>query len=121
MRDMTVAMGVLVVVVLAFVWLYGGFTVSPGKADTSQGVAPSADVEGGFSRTDRMLEFTAVVPTGVPADWHPNSWSVVQPGDPDGRPVTARGGWLTPEGRFISLVQSTGDVAAVLTSEFGRS
>lgn len=115
------AMGILVVVVLAFVWLYGGFTVSPGRADTSQAVAPTADVEGNFGKVDRTLDFTAIVPTGVPAEWSPSAWSTTKPGNAEGKPPTARGGWLTPDGRFITLIQSSGDVPALLSSEFGRS
>lgn len=128
MRDMTLAMGILAVVVIAFAWLYGGMSVSPGRPDTTQATAPTADVEAGFARTDRPiagtdlrdgLGFTALVPTGVPAEWHPSAWSTTLPGNAENRPPTARGGWLTPDGRFISLAQSTGDVPAVLVSEFG--
>lgn len=115
------AMGILVVVVLAFVWLYSGFTVSPGRADTSQAVAPTADVTGNFDKVDRTLDFTAVVPVGVPADWDASSWSTTRPGNAEGKPATARGGWLTPDGRFITLIQSSGTTPALLSSEFGHS
>jgi len=116
---MTISMGVIVVAVLLFVGLYGGFSFSPAKP--TGGVAATADVRGGFDTAARTAGFAVVVPQGVPASWHGSSFSVTDaPGTPQA-PPTVRGGWLTPSGAFITLIQSSGDPAAVLATELGQT
>lgn len=114
-RDMALSMGAIVIVVLAFVAINGGFSFSVGKA--VGGTAPTADVMGGFSTADRLVDFPVVVPHGVPAGWHPNSFSTTPAPGTQQAPPTARGGWLTPAGNFITLVESSGAAPAVLAAE----
>ena len=112
-------MGVLallaVVVVAVF---YGGFKLSVGRA--GGGSAPTADVVGGFTQVGNSLGFAVAVPAGIPSDWHPNSFSVTEK-SAGGPPAAARGGWLTPDGNFVTLVQSAGAPADVQQAELGSS
>ncbi len=114
---MTISMGVIVVAVLLLVGFDGGFSFSPGKP--SGGTAQTADVVGGFATAGRVSGFTVLVPKGVPTGWHGSSFSITEPpGTPDA-PPTVRGGWLTPSGAYISLIESSGPLSAVLKAELG--
>ncbi len=119
MRDMVMAMGVLVVALLVVVGAYGGFSF--GVGDTSGTVVPTADVTGGFAHAEDSLGFPIAVPQGLPDTWQPNSFTVTNPEiqGGDGIPA-ARGGWLTASGRFITLVQSSATQADLVTQEVGR-
>jgi hypothetical protein len=116
-RDMVISMVVLGVAALIFGWLYGGASFSPGSA-TADGVAPTADVVGGFQRADRMVPFSPAVPHDLPADWRANSFTVTDPNTlaADQLP-TAQGGWLTTDGTFVTLVQAKGSLSQVLTAQ----
>lgn len=116
-RDMGISMGVIVAIALVFSLLNGGFSFSPGKA--SGGDSQTADVQGGFANAGRTTEFPVVVPKGVPASWHASSFSMTPAPGTTAAPPTARGGWLTETGSYITLIQSSGAVAAVLTAEIG--
>lgn len=114
---MALSMGLIAVVVLIFVGMYGGFSFSPGRA-TSNAPPPSADAVKEFSDAHRLLPFTPAVPKGIPTDWHANSAAITNPDNTDAdTPLTVRGGWLTPTG-FVALVASNAQPAALLRSEF---
>lgn len=118
-RDMGISMGVIVALALVFSLLNGGFSFSPGKA--SGGNSQTADVQGGFATAGRVTGFTVVAPKGVPASWHGSSFSLTPaPGTADA-PPTARGGWLTETGSYITLIESSGAAPAVLTAEIGAA
>ena len=125
LRDMALSLGLVAVVALILVGMYGGISFSPGQPTAGQ--TPTADVTGGFQRAEPLVGFAVVVPAGLPADWHPNSFSGTDPstgtgpGATDGGPPAVRGGWLTPEGRFITLIESTGTVPEVLEAELGST
>jgi hypothetical protein len=113
---------VVVLVVVAFMALYGSrIDFSPGAQPVS-GDTPTADVVGGFTHARGSLPFPVVVPRGVPDDWHPNSMSVSDPMlDGPGTVPTVRGGWITPDGAFITLIESSGGVDQLLAAEVGGS
>ncbi len=112
-------MVVIVLGVLVLVAFQGGFSFSPGTP--SGGTAPSADVQGGFATAGRLTGFTVVQPRGLPATWHGSSFSVTSaPGTADA-PPTVRGGWQTPSGSYITLIESSGELAAVLGTELGQT
>ncbi|MDQ6658925.1 MAG: DUF4245 domain-containing protein [Actinomycetota bacterium] len=116
-RDMALSMGLIAVVVLIFVGMYGGFSFSPGRP-TSTAPPPSADAVREFADAHRLLPFTPAVPKGIPTDWHANSAAITNPATADPNTVlTVRGGWLTPTG-FVTLVASDARPAALLRSEF---
>lgn len=117
-RDMVLSMGVIAVVVLLFVAINGGFSFSPGHPDDS-GPAPTANATKEFADATRVVPFRPAVPKNLPSTWHPNSAAISDPKTVEpGTPLTVRGGWLTPEGTFISLVASNAEPAALLRSEF---
>lgn len=120
MRDMALSMGLLAVVVLLFVWLNGGLSVSGGRpADTEP--APTADAVKEFADAPRVLPFTPAVPKNIPAGWHPNSAATTDPGTaPAGTPLTVRGGWLV-DGRFVGLVATNAAPADLLSAEFAAA
>lgn len=121
MRDMALSMGVIVVVVLLFVGLYGGFTFSPGRP-TDSGPAPTADAVKAFADAPRRLPFTPAVPTRIPTEWHANSAAISNPDTvAAGAPLTVRGGWLVPGGHFIALVASNSPPSELLPAEFGAA
>jgi hypothetical protein len=121
MRDMVLSMGVIVVVVLLFVGLYGGFSFSPGRP-TDSGPVPTADAITAFADAPRRLPFTPAVPTRIPGDWHANSAAITNPDTvAAGTPLTVRGGWLVTGGRFIALVASNSPPDELLRSEFGAA
>jgi hypothetical protein len=115
---MAISLGLLAVVTLVLVGMYGGISFSPGGA--TDGQAPTADVTGGLERAAPLVGFPVVIPADVPAGWNPNSFSFTeQPGSPT-QPPTVRAGWLTDKGRFITVVLSTGQTADVLATELGQ-
>jgi hypothetical protein len=73
----------------------------------------------GFADAPRVVKFPVVVPTGVPSEWQPNSFS--QTASASSVPAAVRGGWLLPDGSFITLIESQGTVQQVLDAEIGSS
>lgn len=120
MRDMAISMGLIVVAVVAVAWLYNGMSVSPGHA-TDQGPAPSTDVSVELARVNRVVGFTPLQPAVLPADWRPQSFTYALAADAPAKAATVRAGWLTPDGRFISLIQAQTTPEALLSGEYGTS
>lgn len=114
MRDMAVAIGVLVVSLVAVVGAMG--LLSFGN-DTDSGEAPTADVIGGFDRAAAALKLPLAVPHDLPASWHGNSFSQVEPFTSGGTRTVVRGGWLTDTGAFITLIQSPETPADLVGNE----
>lgn len=120
-KDMVWAMAVVLVVV-AFIALYGSKIVFAPGAQPVTGDVPTADVVGGFTQARSELDFPVTVPRGLPASWHPNSFTVADPSvDGAGTLATVRGGWVTQDGTFITLIESAGDPGQVLTAEIGSA
>ena len=119
LRDMALSLGLLAVVSLVLYGMYGQVSFSPGGA--TEGQAPTADVTGGLERAAPLVGFPVVVPGPLPDGWNANSFSFTEePGSP-AQPPTVRAGWLTPQGRFITVVQSDGATAEVLVAELGEA
>ena len=113
-------MSLLAVVALVLLGMYGWVTVSPGGP--SEGQTPTADVSGGLLRAAPLVGFPVIIPAALPATWTPSSFSYTEAsGATSAQPAAVRGGWLTEEGRFLTLVQSDGAVTDVLTAELGAA
>jgi hypothetical protein len=110
-------MSLLAVVALVLVGMYGGVSFSPGRP--TDGQTPTADITGGLHRAEPLVGFDAVIPADLPADWMPSSFSFTEQPGSAAAPPAVRGGWLTEEGRFITLIQSSGAVADVQLAELG--
>ena len=116
---MALSMGLIAVVTFVLVGMYGGVSFSPGGP--SDGQVVTADVAGGLEKAPPLVGFPVVIPSDLPADWTPNSFSFTEkPGSP-AQPPAARAGWLTDAGRFITLIQSSGTATDVLIAEIGAA
>lgn len=115
---------VVVLAVVALIAWYGSrVSFAPG-AQPETGEIPTADVTRGFVNARATMDFAITVPQGIPQSWHPNSFSV---SDPDGHSEgltkvgnlpAVRGGWVTPDGAFVQLVEADGTPAQLLDNEF---
>lgn len=112
-------MVVIVIGVLVLVAFQGGFSFSPGKP--TGGTAPKADVMGDFKTANRLTDFAVVQPEGLPATWHGSSFSITSAPGTAAAPPTVRGGWQTPTGSYITLIESSGELPAVLGVELGQT
>jgi hypothetical protein len=118
LRDMALSMGVLAVVALVLLGMYGWVSFSP--AGPTDGQVLATDVDGGLQRAAPLVDFPIVIPAELPAGWTPSSFSFTEAATATAaQPAAVRGGWLTQEGRFITFVQSDGATAQVLTAELG--
>ncbi len=110
----------VVLVVVAFIALYGSRVIFAPGAQPVTGDVPTADVVGGFTHAQQSMSFPVTVPTGIPKSWHPNSFTVSTP-TVDGSVTlpTVRGGWVTPAGAFVTLIESSGDEGQLLQAEIG--
>jgi hypothetical protein len=118
-KDMVMTMAVVLVVV-AFIALYGSRVIFAPGAQPVSGDVPTADVIGGYRHAQESMDFTVTVPTGIPSSWHPNSFTTSSPTtDGAGTLPTVRGGWVTPDGAYVTLIESSGDEGQVLQNEIG--
>lgn len=115
----------VVLVVVGLIALYQrNVSFAPG-AGVTQGEAPTADVIDGFGHAAATMDFPITVPRDIPEDWHPNSFSVSDPAVDNlgvtkvGSIPAVRGGWITPGGAFITLVEADGTADQVVTGELG--
>jgi hypothetical protein len=119
-RDMALSMGLIAVVALVLYGMYGMISFSPGGA--ADGQTPTADVTGGFTRAQPLVGFPVVIPVDLPATWTPNSFSFTdRSAASTEKPAAVRGGWLTEQGRFITVIESNGAVGDVLNAELGAA
>lgn len=117
MRDMALAIVVLVVSLVAVLGAMGLLSVGSQK---DNGVAPKVDVIAGLERSGPALKLPIVVPSGLPAGWQGNSFTLADPLSSGGVRTVVRAGWLTEAGRFITLIQSPEPAAALVTNEIGE-
>ncbi len=117
LSGMAVAAAVLGLIAFGVMFLYGKASFAP--AGPGDGQAPTADVTGGIARAAPLVGFPVVIPADVPDAWHPNSFTYTPAPGTDEQPAAVRAGWLTDRGRFITLVQSDGDLAQVQKAELG--
>ena len=116
---MALSLGLLAVVALLLYGMYGQVSFSPGGA--TEGQAPTADVTGGLQRAAPLVGFPVVLPGPLPDGWNANSFSFTEKPGSATQPPTVRAGWLTAQGRFITVVQSNGATADVLVAELGAA
>ncbi|HOZ60459.1 MAG TPA: DUF4245 domain-containing protein [Nakamurella multipartita] len=119
LRDMAVAAVVLAVVAFGLMFLYGQASFAPGGP--SAGQAPTADVTGGLTRAAPLVGFPVIVPAALPDGWQPNSFTFTAAPGTAVQPAAVRGGWLTEDNRFVTLVQSTGELPQIQTAELGTA
>ena len=120
-RDMLAAIGVLALVVVVLGGVSGSCSFSPGGPSVDQGALPVMDAPAELRDLARVVPFPLRIP-GVPPGWRANSVDQdrVDPAD-DAAGRAVRVGYLTPEGRYLRLVQSDGTEEALLAAETGTT
>ena len=111
-RDMVVAIGVLIVIAVLFT---RSCSFSPGGPSVSPDSAPTVDSVAALQAAAPRTPFALHVPA-LPAGWRANS-SEESPIDGGGRAV--RVGYLTAAGNYIGLVQSDAAEEALVATENG--
>ncbi len=120
-RDMLVALGVLVVLVGLVGGVSRGCSFSPAGPTVDSAALPVVDAPAELRRLATFVPFPLRIPA-VPAGWRSNSaeQDLVDPTDP-ARGRAVRVGYLTPEGRYLRLLQSDGTEEALLAAEVGAA
>jgi hypothetical protein len=113
-RDLLGALVVLAVIVLVVGGLTRGCSFAPGGPSVDPNAAPRVDAPVQLRALAGSTSFPLRVPA-VPADWRANSVDTVRVGPAASRAV--RVGYLTPAGRYLRVVQSDADEAALLALE----
>ncbi|MHA6780384.1 DUF4245 domain-containing protein [Pseudonocardia saturnea] len=120
-RDMLAAIGVLALIVIVIGGVTRGCSFSPGGPSVDSGALPVVDAPTELRALAPDVPFALRVPA-VPPGWRSNAVGQdrLDPANPAaGRGV--RAGYLTPEGRYLRVVQSDGTEEAVLASETGAT
>lgn len=116
-RDMLVALAVLALLVLAVAGASRSCTFSPGGPSVDASRLPVVDAPAELRALAPLVPFAVRIPA-VPPGWRANSVGQDRVGDSgDGRAV--RTGFLTPEGRYLRLLQSDAPEPALLAVETG--
>lgn len=108
-KEMAVAVGVLVVAVLVLGVFTHDFTFNPGGPSTNVATGgPSIDESQQYQLAAGQLHFPLRQPS-LPADWHANSASLDQvgPNTTNGQPNDLRIGFITPAGHYVAIAEST--------------
>jgi hypothetical protein len=118
---MVISMAVLVLAILGLAAITHSFTFSPGGPSTSGSTAPRIDESEQYQLAVGQVHFPLREPE-LPASWHANSADLDQiagSATTGNLPNDLRIGWITPTGRYLSLAESTADVADLARQEAG--
>jgi hypothetical protein len=113
-RDMLMALAVLLVIVA----VGGGVrscSFAPGGPTIDPNAASTVDAPARLAEFARVSEFPLRVPA-VPQGWRSNS---TDRSPVDGGGTAVRVGYLTPDGKYLRLVQSDGTEEALVATEAG--
>jgi hypothetical protein len=119
-RDMLVALAILVPVILLVGGLSRACSFSPGGPTVDSSRLPVVDVAAELGTAARTIPFPVRVPA-VPQGWRANGVDqdrVGADGATDARRAI-RVGYLTPAGNYLRVVQSDADEAGLLSTETG--
>ncbi len=108
MREMLAAIGVLLVIVAVLGAVSGSCSFAPGGPRVDPSAGPVVDAPAEITRLASTVPYPVRVPA-VPPGWRSNSvdQDLIDPTAPaTGRAL--RVGYLTPEGRYLRLLQSDG-------------
>ena len=113
-RDMVGAVVVLVAVVLVFAGVTRSCSFAPGGPSIDSAAGPTVDAPAQLRVLAGSMPFPLRVPA-PPADWRATTVDTARVGESGARAV--RTGYLTSDGRYLRLVQSDADEAALLATE----
>ncbi|MCW0213438.1 MAG: DUF4245 domain-containing protein [Pseudonocardia sp.] len=114
-RGMLLALGVLIVIALVGVGGLRSCTFAPGGPQVDPDAVPVTDVGAAFAEFAKSSAFPLRVPA-VPEGWRANS---TDRGAVPGGGSAVRAGYVTPDGRYLRLVQSDAAEADLLAAEAG--
>jgi hypothetical protein len=120
-KEMSIAVGVLVVAILGLGAITHSFTFNPGGPSTNVATGgPSIDENQQFQLAVGQLHFPLREPK-LPAGWHPNSADLDQVGGntTDGQPNDLRIGFITPAGRYVAIAESSANAPDLARQEAG--
>jgi hypothetical protein len=122
-RDMLVALAVLAAIILVVAGTAGSCSFSPGGPTVDDSRLPVVDAPAELAAIARTTPFPVRVPA-VPAGWRSNSVDQdrvpVPNGPPDAANRSVRVGYLTPQDRYLRLVQTDAAEDALLATEAGK-
>jgi hypothetical protein len=113
-RDMVGAVLVLVAIVLVFAGTTRSCSFAPGGPSVDPAAGPTVDAPAQLRVLAGAMPFPLRVPA-PPPDWRATTVDTARVGASGARAV--RTGYLTAEGRYLRLVQSDGEEAALLATE----
>lgn len=118
-REMLAAIGVLVAIVAVIGGVTGSCSFAPGGPTVDPSAGPTVDAPAEITRLAPVVPYPVRVPA-TPPGWRSNSvdQDLLDPADPT-RGRALRVGYLTPEGRYLRLLQSDGTEDALVASETG--
>jgi hypothetical protein len=116
MRDMLVALGVLVLIVIGFGGLSGSWSFAPTGPSIDPAAVPVVDAPAELGRLAPLVPFPVRDPA-VPAGWRVNS---VEQDPVAGGGQAVRSGYVTPGGHYLQLLQSDASEAALLATASGQ-
>src|SRR5689334_6747656 len=120
---MVVALGVLAVIILVIAGATGSCSFSPGGPTVDDSRLPVVDAPAELAAIARTTPFPVRVPA-VPAGWRSNGVDQdrvpVPNGPPDAANRSVRVGYLTPQDRYLRLVQTDAAEDALLAAEAGK-
>jgi hypothetical protein len=119
MRDMVGAVVILVAIIGAIFWFYGGCSFNPGGPRIDPQSAPSVDASKELGQAASSVRFAVREPE-LPSSWRANSSSTSAVGAGGTANVVVRVGWVTAAGTYLQLSQSGGDLPEVVEKETGR-
>ncbi|MFC4946967.1 DUF4245 domain-containing protein [Pseudonocardia sp. GCM10023141] len=117
MRDMVLALGALLLVVLVTGGLSRSCSFAPGGPTVDRSGLPVVDAPAELRGLATRVPFPVRIPA-VPADWRSNSTGQDVVGDTQARSV--RVGYVTAGGTYVRLVQSDASEEALLAAEKGK-
>lgn len=111
MLDMVRSLG-LIAVIIAVTLIFVPGLLHPSKKDKFQPIDYANYVEGFHSLTNLV----PLVPDPVPTGWHPNSADLTGPRQTE----HLRIGFVTPDGRYVALVESVATPADAVRTLLGK-
>ncbi|WP_214364277.1 DUF4245 domain-containing protein [Pseudonocardia sp. H11422] len=112
---MLIALAVLVPIVLIMAGSVRSCSFAPGGPTVSVDAGPTVDAPARLRELARDVPFGVRIPA-VPQGWRANS---TDRSPVEGGGSAVRAGWITPEGRYLRLVQSDAAEEALVVTEAG--
>jgi hypothetical protein len=114
MKDIVIALAVLVPIILLVAGLTRACSFSPTGPSVDADRLPTVDATAELRSAAKRMPFEVRIPS-VPAGWRANSAST----QPASRAAAVRVGWLTARDRYLRLTQSAAVESELVVAEVG--